>query len=191
MNTSNKINTGTLNSDILKSEWFSIDNVDIIDNVDNIDNIDKEFFLQSLKKRIEECENINQSILQTLENINKKLENLSKNEQEVKEQVKDIKEQVKDIKEQVKDIKEQVKDIKDIKDINKKLESLSKNEQEVREQVKDIHKKVINNESTCNVVRHENLKLINRILETEISLERTTNILLRKNISFPFTKISL
>jgi methyl-accepting chemotaxis protein len=36
------------------------------------------------------------------------------------------------------------------------------------------------------IIEVENLKLINRILEAEISLERTKNILVRKNISFPF-----
>jgi methyl-accepting chemotaxis protein len=36
------------------------------------------------------------------------------------------------------------------------------------------------------IIEVENLKLINRILEAEISLERTKNILVRKHISFPF-----
>jgi predicted nucleic acid-binding Zn-ribbon protein len=49
--------------------------------------------------------------------------------------------------------------------------------------------KVKENETSCNVIRNENLKLINRILEAEVSVERTTNILLRKHISFPFTPL--
>jgi hypothetical protein len=36
-------------------------------------------------------------------------------------------------------------------------------------------------------IKTENLKLLNRVLEAEISLERTRNSLLRKNIPFPFT----
>ena len=136
--------------EILKSEWFSINNdgdgIDIYGNQhneDNEDNEEKNCLYSSLQKRIEDCENINKSILQSLEDINKKLENLSKDDQEIKQQI------------------------------------------------KDIQKKVLSNESTCNVIRNENLKLINRILEAEISVERTTNILLRKNISFPFTKLNL
>jgi len=136
--------------EILKSEWFSINNdgdgIDIYGNQHNQhneDNEEKNCLYSSLQKRIEDCENINKSILQSLEDINKKLENLSKDDQEIKQQI------------------------------------------------KDIQKKVLSNESTCNVIRNENLKLINRILEAEISVERTTNILLRKNISFPFTKLNL
>ena len=34
--------------------------------------------------------------------------------------------------------------------------------------------------SICNKISNENLKLINRLLEAEISIERTKNILLRK-----------
>ena len=41
------------------------------------------------------------------------------------------------------------------------------------------------------IIEVANLKLINRILEAEISLERTKNILLRKNISFPFVATPL
>ena len=139
------------NSLDLKSGWFSIDNSsnyslsDKEDNIDNIDNIDKkeEITIYSLKKRIEDCEKINQAILQTLQ------------------------------------------------DINDKMDNLSREDEDLRKKIKDINKKVLDNESTCNMVRNENLKLINRILEAEISVERTTNILLRKNISFPFTKLNL
>jgi len=145
----------SMDPDILKSGWFSIDNTgdslsdkedDNIDNIDNIDNKEEkceDISIHSLLKRIEECERTNQSILQTLQ------------------------------------------------DINTKMDKLSNEDEELRKKIKDMNKKVLDNESTCNVVRNENLKLINRILEAEISVERTTNILLRKNISFPFTKLNL
>lgn len=78
-----------------------------------------------------------------------------------------------------------------LEDINKKIENFVKENEDIKLQLQDIKTKVKNNETNCNLIRNENLKLINRILEAEISVERTTNILLRKNISFPFTKINL
>jgi len=88
-----------------------------------------------------------------------------------------------------KEIREDINNIKDtIKDIKKRLEEHISNDNDHKEK---INKKIKDNETLCNVIRNENLKLINRILEAEISVERTTNILLRKNISFPFTKINL
>lgn len=137
-------NNKSIDKDILKSGWFSIDNSGNDTLSDKDDKDDKEeITIYSLRKRIEECENVNQSILQTLQ------------------------------------------------DINNKIDNLSKEDEDLRKKIKDINKKVLDNESTCNLIRNENLKLINRILEAEISVERTTNILLRKNISFPFTKINL
>lgn len=130
----------TLDSDILKSEWFSIISVE---EDGKSENEEKKDYLYSLQKRVEECEQVNRSILVTLDEINKKLDECFKED----------------------------------RDINSQLE--------------EIKVKVRNNETSCNVIRNENLKLINRILEAEISVERTTNILLRKNISFPFTKINL
>jgi chromosome segregation ATPase len=88
-----------------------------------------------------------------------------------------------------KEIREDINNIKDsIKDIKKQLEDHLSNDNDDKEK---INKKIKENETLCNVIRNENLKLINRILEAEISVERTTNILLRKNISFPFTKLNL
>lgn len=36
----------------------------------------------------------------------------------------------------------------------------------------------------------DNLRLVNRVLEAEIAMERYKNLLLRKNISFPFSPIT-
>lgn len=76
-------------------------------------------------------------------------------------------------------------------DLKNQMDTLSKKDEEITKIIQEIQTKVRNNETSCNVIRNENLKLINRILEAEISVERTTNILLRKHISFPFTKINL
>lgn len=78
-----------------------------------------------------------------------------------------------------------------LEDLKSKIENFSKEDEETKKHIQEIYAKVRANETSCNVIRNENLKLINRILEAEISVERTTNILLRKNISFPFTKINL
>ena len=80
---------------------------------------------------------------------------------------------------------------KTLEDLKKQLDIFEKEDQETKKQLQEIQTKVKSNETACNVVRNENLTLINRILQAEISVERTTNILLRKNISFPFTKLNL
>lgn len=77
------------------------------------------------------------------------------------------------------DEKEDKKIDKRFKDLEDKLNRIY----ELEERVKEL-------ETTCHKIRNENLKLINRVLEAEISIERTKNILLRKNISFPFTPLT-
>jgi|Laugresu1bdmlbsd_1035121.scaffolds.fasta_scaffold04859_3 hypothetical protein len=78
---------------------------------------------------------------------------------------------------------------KRIKDLEEKVERIKDLEEKV-ERIKDLEDKIHHLETTCNKIRNENLKLINRVLEAEISIERTKNILLRKNISFPFTPLT-
>lgn len=80
---------------------------------------------------------------------------------------------------------------KTLEDLKSQLDIFYKEDQETKKQLQEIQTKVKANEKNCNVIRNENLTLINRILQAEISVERTTNILLRKNISFPFTKLNL
>lgn len=78
-----------------------------------------------------------------------------------------------------------------IEELNKKIDVIFEEDSRLKNIIEEVQKKVKQNETNCNLIRNENLKLINRILEAEISVERTTNILLRKNISFPFTKLNL
>lgn len=66
------------------------------------------------------------------------------------------------------------------KDVYDKISILENENKALKEKIKDL-------EQIVNKINNENLKTLNRILETEISLERTKNSLIRKNIPFPFT----
>lgn len=81
--------------------------------------------------------------------------------------------------------------LKTLEELKKNIDSMIDDDVKIKKDIDDIRTCVKANETSCNVIRNENLKLINRILEAEISIERSTNILLRKGISFPFTKINL
>lgn len=72
---------------------------------------------------------------------------------------------------------------KRIRDLEEKVKKFEEKVEKLEDNINDL-------ETTCNKIRNENLKLINRVLEAEISIERTKNILLRKNISFPFTPLT-
>lgn len=50
-----------------------------------------------------------------------------------------------------------------------------------------LEKRVQTLETHVGQLQNENLRLVNRILEAEIAVERYRNLLLRKNISFPFS----
>ena len=80
--------------------------------------------------------------------------------------------------------------LKVLNDLKKDIERIENNDNEIKGEIEKIYTRVKTNETVCNSIKNDNLKLINRILEAEISVERTTNILLRKNISFPFTPLS-
>ena len=73
---------------------------------------------------------------------------------------------------------------------NDKIKELENRIKELELSTDNSNQKIKELESLCNKITNENLKLINRILEAEISIERTKNILLRKNISFPFTPLT-
>lgn len=137
------------------------------------------------------------SIDSSLENKNEEEDEYNiistKNENETNELIKELLKRIEICENNNKEIKENalenINNIKEtIKDIKQQLESHILNDNNDKEK---MNKKIKENETLCNKIRNENLKLINRILEAEISVERTTNILLRKNISFPFTKINL
>jgi len=73
---------------------------------------------------------------------------------------------------------------------DKKLDKRFKDLEDKLNRIYELEERVKELETTCHKIRNENLKLINRVLEAEISIERTKNILLRKNISFPFTPLT-
>ena len=57
----------------------------------------------------------------------------------------------------------------------------------VERRIESLEKKVDTLHQTVAELQSDNLKLVNRILEAEIAVERYRNLLLRKNISFPFS----
>jgi hypothetical protein len=77
-----------------------------------------------------------------------------------------------------------------LNNLRKDIEKLENENNELKERINIFSTRLKSNETSCNSIKNDNLKLINRILEAEISVERTTNILLRKHISFPFTPLS-
>lgn len=81
------------------------------------------------------------------------------------------------------EIEKRIKELDSCKEKIKELEKRIKELDSYKEKIKEL-------ETICNKISNENLKLINRVLEAEISIERTKNILLRKNISFPFTPLT-
>lgn len=80
--------------------------------------------------------------------------------------------------------------LESLNNLSKSIEEMEKRDKELKMEIEKIGERLKINETSCNSIKNENLKLINRILEAEISVERTTNILLRKHISFPFTPLS-
>ena len=80
-----------------------------------------------------------------------------------------------------------------IEDMSSKLEGMSSKMEDMSSTIQGMSSTIQDMSSVIDTLKHkfsiievENLKLINRILEAEISLERTKNILVRKHISFPF-----
>ena len=64
-----------------------------------------------------------------------------------------------------------------------KLNECLRQLQELRDEVAECRQKLQTMET-------DNLRLVNRVLEAEIAMERYKNLLLRKNISFPFSPIT-
>ena len=80
-----------------------------------------------------------------------------------------------------------------IEDMSSTIKSMSSTMESMSSKMESMSSTMENTSSIIDVLKQkfsmievENLKLINRILEAEISLERTKNILVRKHISFPF-----
>jgi hypothetical protein len=64
-------------------------------------------------------------------------------------------------------------------------------EKEMGQKILLLEKEVKKMESQVQSLSNENLKMVNRVLEAEISLERAKNSLVRKHIPFPFTPFVL
>jgi chromosome segregation ATPase len=152
---------------ILKSGWFSI-----INDTENSQSIINKITPSTNEKEKEnENENENMFIFEIdSDKINKKIEILEKRTEKCENIYNSI--------------------LETLNDLKKSIEEMENKDRELKEEIEKIGVRLKTNETTCNVIRNENLKLINRILEAEISVERTTNILLRKHISFPFTPLS-
>ena len=73
-----------------------------------------------------------------------------------------------------------------IEDMSSKMEDMSSTIQGMSSTIQGMSSVIDTLKHKFSIIEVENLKLINRILEAEISLERTKNILVRKHISFPF-----
>lgn len=65
--------------------------------------------------------------------------------------------------------------------------SVEDEQKKVKEMCQDLQKRMVTLEQQMTTLQAENLRLVNRILEAEIAVERYKNLLLRKNICFPFS----
>lgn len=87
------------------------------------------------------------------------------------------------------------KDESDNKKIEKRIEDLEKTTKDDLEKntkrIEDLEKYVKEIENHLQYLTNNNLKLINRLLEAEISLERAKNSLVRNHIPFPFSSTLL
>ena len=73
-----------------------------------------------------------------------------------------------------------------IEDMSSKMEDMTSKMEDMSSTIETMSSIIDTLKHKFSIIEVENLKLINRILEAEISLERTKNILVRKHISFPF-----
>lgn len=82
------------------------------------------------------------------------------------------------------DSKNEEKDKKDKNEMEHRM-------REIENRMKEMEMQMMETQKMMNVIRNENLKLINRVLEAEIALERAKNSLLRNHIPFPFASSPL
>ena len=112
--------------------------------------------------------------------LNKKIEELSIENKNMSTTIEDMSTTIQGMSSTIEDMSTTIQDMSSsIEDMSSKIESMSSTI-ETNSSTFDALKQKLS------IIEVENLKLINRILEAEISLERTKNILVRKNISFPF-----
>ena len=78
--------------------------------------------------------------------------------------------------------------VKEMEDHQKELEQKNK---AIEDRQKELEQKNKEMDSQIHYLSNDNLKLINRLLEAEISLERAKNSLVRNHIPFPFSSTLL
>lgn len=105
--------------------------------------------------------------------LNKKIEELSIENKNMSSTIEDMSSKIEDMSSKMEDMSST------IEDMSSKIQGMSSTIQGMSSVIDTLKHKF-------SIIEVENLKLINRILEAEISLERTKNILVRKHISFPF-----
>lgn len=74
---------------------------------------------------------------------------------------------------------------------DKEKENIENRMRDMENRMKEMEFQMMETQKMMNVIRNENLKLINRVLEAEIALERAKNSLLRNHIPFPFASSPL
>jgi len=79
------------------------------------------------------------------------------------------------------------KEDKDDKEDKLDLKKLEKRVQELEKEKDDMKASLLSMKEMVRESNAENLKTVNRLLEAEISLERTKNMLVRNHIPFSFT----
>jgi hypothetical protein len=82
------------------------------------------------------------------------------------------------------------KDDKKIKE-TENMENMENRIKEMENRMKEMETQFEEMQKVMNTMHHENLKLVNRVLEAEIALERAKNYLLRNHIPFPFASSPL
>ena len=105
--------------------------------------------------------------------LNKKIEELSIENKNMSSTIEDMSSKMEDMS-------------STIEDMSSKIESMSSKIESMSSTIQGMSSVIDTLKNKFSIIEVENLKLINRILEAEISLERTKNILVRKHISFPF-----
>ncbi len=76
-------------------------------------------------------------------------------------------------------------------EMEERQKELEQKNREMKERQKELEQKNREMDGQIHYLSNNNLKLINRLLEAEISLERAKNSLVRNHIPFPFSSTLL
>ena len=119
--------------------------------------------------------------------LNKKIEELSIENKNMNSTIEDMSLTIEDMSSKMEDMSSTIQGMSStIEDMSSKMEDMSSTIQGMSSTIQGMSSVIDTLKHKFSIIEVENLKLINRILEAEISLERTKNILVRKHISFPF-----